>query len=55
MAVEAIELMDKHGITQLLAEDNNRYCGMVHIHNLTKEGKGSVASKRWRVQSYCRI
>ena len=38
MAVEAIELMDKYGITQLLAEDNNRYCGMVHIHNLTKEG-----------------
>lgn len=38
MAVEAIELMDKHGITQLLAEDEQRYCGIVHIHNLTKEG-----------------
>ena len=38
MAVEAIDLMDKFGITQLLAEDNGIYCGMVHIHNLTNEG-----------------
>ncbi|MBZ0326875.1 MAG: KpsF/GutQ family sugar-phosphate isomerase [Altibacter sp.] len=38
MAVEAMELMDKHGITQLLAEHNGKYCGVVHIHNLTKEG-----------------
>ena len=38
MAVEAMELMDKHGITQLLAEHKGRYCGVVHIHNLTKEG-----------------
>lgn len=38
MAVEAMELMDKHGITQLLAEKDGVYCGVVHIHNLTKEG-----------------
>ena len=38
MAIEAMELMDKHGITQILAEKNGRYCGVVHIHNLTKEG-----------------
>ncbi len=38
MAVEAIDLMDKFGITQLIAEDNGVYCGMVHIHNLTNEG-----------------
>ncbi|MGV6827910.1 MAG: KpsF/GutQ family sugar-phosphate isomerase [Flavobacteriales bacterium] len=38
MAVEAFELMDKYGITQLLAEDNGVYKGMVHIHNLSKEG-----------------
>ena len=38
MAVEAMELMDKHGITQILAEENGKYCGVVHIHNLTKEG-----------------
>ncbi|MAN58949.1 MAG: D-arabinose 5-phosphate isomerase [Flavobacteriaceae bacterium] len=38
MAVEAMELMDTHGITQLLAAENGRYSGVVHIHNLTKEG-----------------
>lgn len=38
MAVEAMDLMDTHGITQLLAEENGRYCGVVHIHNLTSEG-----------------
>jgi len=38
MAVEAMELMDKNGITQILAEENGKYCGVVHIHNLTKEG-----------------
>jgi arabinose-5-phosphate isomerase len=38
MAIEAMELMDKHGITQILAEENGDYCGVVHIHNLTKEG-----------------
>jgi len=38
MAVEAIEIMDKFGITQLLAEENGIYKGMVHIHNLTNEG-----------------
>ncbi|WP_026451636.1 KpsF/GutQ family sugar-phosphate isomerase [Aequorivita capsosiphonis] len=38
MAVEAIEMMDKYGITQILAEDKGRYSGVVHIHNLTKEG-----------------
>lgn len=38
MAVEAMEMMDKYGITQILAEDKGRYSGVVHIHNLTKEG-----------------
>lgn len=38
MAVEAMEMMDKYGITQILAEDKGKYCGVVHIHNLTKEG-----------------
>lgn len=38
MAVEAIEIMDKFGITQLLAEEDGIYKGMVHIHNLTNEG-----------------
>lgn len=38
MAIEAMEIMDTYGITQILAEDNGKYCGVVHIHNLTKEG-----------------
>lgn len=38
MAVEAIKMMDRYGITQILAEENGEYCGVVHIHNLTKEG-----------------
>ena len=38
MAVEAIEIMDTYGITQILAEENGKYSGVVHIHNLTKEG-----------------
>lgn len=38
MAIEAMQLMDDNGITQILAEDNGLYCGVVHIHNLTKEG-----------------
>lgn len=38
MAVEALELMDRYGITQLLAQKEGKYAGVVHIHNLSKEG-----------------
>ena len=38
MAVEAMEMMDKHGISQILAEKKGKYSGVVHIHNLSKEG-----------------
>ena len=38
MAVEAIKIMDDFGITQLLSEKDGKYTGVVHIHNLTKEG-----------------
>ena len=38
MAVEALELMDTHGITQILAQKDGKYSGVVHIHNLSKEG-----------------
>lgn len=38
MAIEAMEMMDNHGITQILAQENGSYCGVVHIHNLSKEG-----------------
>ena len=38
MAVAAMELMETNGITQILAQENGVYCGIVHIHDLTKEG-----------------
>ncbi|MGB3605714.1 MAG: KpsF/GutQ family sugar-phosphate isomerase [Psychroserpens sp.] len=38
MAVDAMELMEEHGISQLLVEKNGNYAGVVHIHNLIKEG-----------------
>ena len=38
MAVKAMELMDTHGISQLLVEENGKYKGVLHIHNLIKEG-----------------
>jgi len=39
MAVQALEIMEKNDITQLLVHDEeNKYAGIVHIHDLTKEG-----------------
>jgi arabinose-5-phosphate isomerase len=38
MAVEAKELMEVYGISQLLVEDNGKYAGVVHLHDLIKEG-----------------
>jgi arabinose-5-phosphate isomerase len=38
MAVEAMEMMETHGISQLLVEENGTYAGVVHLHDLIKEG-----------------
>ena len=38
MAIEALELMENHNITQLLVADNGEYLGVVHLHDLLKEG-----------------
>jgi arabinose-5-phosphate isomerase len=38
LAVKALELMQENNISQLLATEENRYAGVVHIHNLIKEG-----------------
>ncbi|OBX25337.1 arabinose-5-phosphate isomerase [Gelidibacter algens] len=38
MAVDALELMENNGISQLLVEHDGKYAGVVHIHNLIKEG-----------------
>ncbi len=38
MAIDAMELMETHGISQLLVEKNGAYAGVIHIHDLIKEG-----------------
>lgn len=38
MAIDALELMEAHSISQLLVEDNGHYAGVVHLHDLIKEG-----------------
>ena len=38
MAIDALELMEKNDITQLIALDSGKYAGIVHLHNLVKEG-----------------
>jgi arabinose-5-phosphate isomerase len=38
MAVDAMQLMEKHQITQLLVTDNEMYAGVIHLHDLMKEG-----------------
>ena len=38
MAVDAMEMMEENGISQLLAEEHGEYAGVVHLHNLIKEG-----------------
>lgn len=38
MAIDALELMEANEISQLLVEDNGKYAGVVHLHDLIKEG-----------------
>ncbi|WP_412984493.1 KpsF/GutQ family sugar-phosphate isomerase [Pontimicrobium sp. IMCC45349] len=38
MAVDAMETMEENGISQLLVEGNGNYAGVVHVHDLIKEG-----------------
>lgn len=38
MAVHAMELMEQFSITQLIVLDGDQYLGMVHLHNLIREG-----------------
>ena len=38
MAVDAMELMEENGISQLLVEKDGKYSGIVHLHDLIKEG-----------------
>lgn len=38
MAIDAMELMEANEISQLLVESNGKYAGVVHLHDLIKEG-----------------
>lgn len=38
MAVAALEKLEKYKISQLISEENGKYAGVVHIHNLIREG-----------------
>ena len=38
MAVDAMDVLETNGISQLLAEENGTYSGVVHLHNLIREG-----------------
>jgi len=38
MAVNALELMESKSITQLAVTDKGKYMGMLHLHDLLKEG-----------------
>jgi len=38
LAIEAFDLMKSHDISQLIIADEGQYKGMIHIHDLMKEG-----------------
>ncbi len=38
LAVNAMEMMEANGISQLLVEENGKYAGVIHLHDLIKEG-----------------
>jgi arabinose-5-phosphate isomerase len=38
MAIDAMKVMETNGISQLLVEKNGKYAGVVHLHDLIKEG-----------------
>ncbi|MFI2742389.1 SIS domain-containing protein [Zhouia sp. PK063] len=38
LAVDALEIMENNSITQLLVEENGKFAGVIHLHDLIKEG-----------------
>jgi arabinose-5-phosphate isomerase len=38
MAINALKLLEENNITQILVEDNSVFVGVVHLHDLLKEG-----------------
>ena len=38
LAVNALDKMREHNISQLIVEDNGIYAGIIHLHDLVREG-----------------
>jgi arabinose-5-phosphate isomerase len=38
LAVQALDIMRKHNITQLLVAEDKNYVGVIHLHDLIREG-----------------
>ncbi len=38
LAVKALEILRKHSITQLMVVENGKYVGIIHLHDLVREG-----------------
>jgi arabinose-5-phosphate isomerase len=38
MVVEALNIMEDFSITQLIVSENNDYKGVIHLHDILKEG-----------------
>jgi len=38
MAVKALEVMRSKSITQLIVVDEEKYLGVIHLHDLLREG-----------------
>lgn len=38
MAVDALQVMKQYSVSQLLVVENGTYCGIVHLHDLIREG-----------------
>ena len=38
LAVSGFQLMESHQITQLIVLENDEYAGIVHLHDILKEG-----------------
>ena len=38
LAVDALDFMQNHKITQLLVTRQGKYVGVIHLHNLIQEG-----------------
>ena len=34
----ALEVLESYAITQLIVTENNKYAGVIHLHDILKEG-----------------